>query len=384
MKKRLSILIATLLGLASCTKSRYATVGPYESDDAYYTSADTYISDFALVDDEAQMAGDSARANGTSDDYYDPSYVSPYSNSSGSYAADSYANNWYVSPWNTGYYGCGTYGGSGFSSYQYGSYWSYSPYGMMSMGFSPFNGYYSNYHFGYNTYCNPYYNSYYGYNPYNSWYTPYYSPNYYSGWAYSPWYTPFNYYSAGGNNDNNSGTSIVHGPRTSLSAFSANNSTYSNGLFYNGSKRDGQHHFTPQEVAAKPMTSGTSTAPATHPSKPSFERPVSTSKPTKPSPVYSPSKPTHDRTTAKPRVSDSRTTPSRNNQIKPSAPQRDTHRDTSPGTAKPHREYTTPAHHEVPSHSRPVTPSHDAPRSSPRTESPVRSSGGSTHSPHRK
>ncbi|MFM9006840.1 MAG: hypothetical protein ACKOSR_15280 [Flavobacteriales bacterium] len=130
----LSVLTATFF---SCTQSRYATVGAYESDDAYYTSSDTYIADFALVDDEAQMAisSDSASGVSTSDDYYDPNYSAPPV-----YSPNSSSNNWDTSPWNSGYNSCGNYCCSGFGNYQYGSYWN-SPSMMPGIGWNPYTGY---------------------------------------------------------------------------------------------------------------------------------------------------------------------------------------------------------------------------------------------------
>jgi hypothetical protein len=229
MTTRLIILMVLTAALSSCTKSRYATVGAYESDDAYYTSDDTYISDFALVDDEAQLASsnDSAAAHASSDDYYDPNYVSPFAS-----ATPTYNSNWTATPWNYGS-GCANSFGSGFGNYQYGSYWNCAPYEMPGIGWNPYTGYYSGFQFGYN----PYYNPYLSYNPYNSWYSPYYGGNYYSGWAYNPWPSPYNYASHG-NNDSGSISTVIHGPRNPISTISATNASYSSGLFYGSSKRD--------------------------------------------------------------------------------------------------------------------------------------------------
>src|SRR5689334_13241611 len=71
--------VIALLG-TSCTQSKYATSGSaYENDEVYYQPGDTYISDFALVDNEADAVpvdgsnagSSSSTAPANEDDYYD-------------------------------------------------------------------------------------------------------------------------------------------------------------------------------------------------------------------------------------------------------------------------------------------------------------------------
>ena len=368
MKTRILFLLVLTATLFSCTQSRYATVGAYESDDAYYTASDTYIADFALVDDEAQMASpsDSTSALSSSDDYYDPNYLAPPV-----YSPNSSSDNWDASPWNGGYNSCGNYCGSGFGNYQYGSYWN-SPYMMPGIGWNPYTGYYSSFNIGYN----PFYNPYMGYNPYSSWYTPYYSPNYYSGWAYNPWYSPYNYNS--GNNDGNSGTSLIYGPRNPISTISATNSSYTGGLFYNGTKRDLHTFVNEAQTTGKP-----STITQTHGVKPTN---ASDSRPTyKPTagPTFTPSKPRTDRGTARPGLSKPReSAPTRDRNLSnPVNPRND--RSTTPRTNSPSHERKPATRTEPTYRPRTETPSNDSPRATPRTESTPSRGSGSNSTPSR-
>ncbi len=390
MKTRILFFVVLTTIFFSCTQSRYATVGAYESDDAYYTAGDTYISDFALVDDEAQMAtaSDSATTSYSSDDYYDPNYLAP-----AVYSPNSSANNCNTSAWNGGYNSCNSYCGSGFGNYQYGSYWNSSPYMMPGIGWNPYSGYYSSFNLGYNPFYNPYYNPYLGYNPYNSWYTPYYSPYYYSGWAYNPWYSPYNYNNSNPN-DGASGSLTIHGPRNPISTISATNSSYTGGLFYNGTKRDLHTFANDAQSTSKPDTSVPASIERpenTKPTQPTFERP--SYKPTE-RPTYRPSKPANDRNVIKPGLTKPReTAPARDRNhtapAKPSQKQSTTPRNTSP--AREHK----PAYNTEPSQrTRTESPARETTRSSPNVESsPSRGSGsnsspsksgGSSSSPRRK
>jgi hypothetical protein len=393
MKTRIFLLLMLTASLYSCTRSRYATTGAYESDDAYYTSSDTYIADFALVDDEAQMAqsSDSASTSGSTDDYYDPNYSAPPV-----YTPNSTANSWNADPWNSGYNTCGNGFGSGFGNYYYGSHWNCSPVFMPSIGWNPYSGYYSNYTFMYgsNPYWNPYGSSPYGYNPYNSWYTPYYTPGYYSGWAYNPWYSPYNYYNTGVI-DNSSGGGIVYGPRNPISTISSTNSSYSSGLFYNGTKRDLHTYVNEIETNPKPTVNEGATLERPVASKP-YSPAAAARSGNKPStrPTYTPAKPNRPSETVKPGLTKPReVVPQRDRN--PSKPQSGRNQ-VSPST--PARERKPDVQSEPSSRPRSETPVRDTPRSGPRTESsPSRSSapasspsrsgnggGGSTNSPRRK
>ncbi len=401
MKTRLLFLMVLTAALFSCTRSRYATVGAYESDDAYYTSSDTYIADFALVDDEAQMAtsSDSSSTTTSSDDYYDPNY-----SSSPAFSPNTHSNNWSADPWNSGYNSCGNSFGSGFGNYNYGSHWNCNPYMIPSVGWNPYSGYYSNFTFvyGYNSFYNPYSTSPFGYNPYNSWYTPYYMPNYYNGWAYNPWYSPFNYSSLG-NNDGIGGSVAMHGPRNPITTISATNSSYSSGLFYNGTKKDLHSYVNTLQDNTKPNTStGGNVAPVTisKPSKPSASRPSNTFKPVESRPAYTPTKPNRDRSIAKPGITKPREIAPTRDRINNTSPRKDTGRPATPRTDRPVREYNPAPSRETPSRPRTETPTRSTPRSEsspsrsetspPRSSgsssspAPSRSSGGSSNSPRRK
>ena len=368
MKTKLMLLVAIAGSLFSCTRSRYATFGAYESDDVYYSSSETYIADFALVDDEAYYnpSIDSSSTHDSSDDYYDPNYTAPPV-----YTPNSTVNNWQPDPWNGGYYNNGYSMNSGFSNYNYGSYWNPGPSPMMGISWTPYGGYMANYSVGFS----PYYTPSWGYNPYNNWYTPYYSPYYYSGWAYSPSYNPNQYYS-NGMNDLPSAGGTIHGPRNPISAISGTSSSYSNGLFYNGSKRDMHTYANALETAPKPSVSSVSSS-----EKPSNSHSIRPG--VRPSQSNNFAKPGRDGNSDRPNAVNS--TPS-------SRPI------TSNSTGKPMRE-TAPESERVNTgrETRPASqidaPVRETPRTIPRAEpsrsngsspAPSRSGGGSTGSPRRK
>ena len=389
MKKQYLLLLSFAFGLASCTQSRYATTGAYESDDAYYTTNDTYISDFALVDDEAAMSlpADSTNnpSQASSDDYYDPNYITPQV-----YAPNSSANNWSADPWNNN---CGNPYGSNFGNYQYGSHWNCSPMPMAGIGWNPYGGYYSNSTMGYGSYYNPYS----AYNPYSSWYTPYYPNSYYSGWAYNPWNSPYNYYNTGGN-DNSSGGSIVYGPRNPISTISATNTSYSEGLFYNGTKRDLHAYVNTLEESEKPELQSPVSTVNSQVSKPRVTQNDGTSystKPTSPRPTYTASKPRRETNLAKPGLTTPRETLPKRDLLNTAPPIRDPSRTTKPKTEAPLRDNTPTPRNSSPSIPRTESPTRETPRAAPRTESspsrnsggsstPSRSSGGSTSGPRKK
>ncbi len=365
MNRKLMLLAALAMSLFSCTRSRYATFGAYESDDVYLSARDTYISDFALVDDDVEhnASVDSSSASDSSDDYYDPNYVAPPV-----YTPNTTANNWQPDPWNNGYYNSGSAFNSGFGNYNYGSYWNSSIYPMMGVTWSPYIGYTTSYSLGYP----PYYSPSWGYNPYNNWYTPYYSPYYYSGWAYGPSYNN-NLYYGGGLNDLPSVSRTVHGPRNSISAISGRNSSYSSDLFYNGSKRNLHAYVNELNAAPKPANTDAST----------LEKPSSS--------LSNSGSPSSNNHAAK---------PGRDSQTRPAATQPTGRPNTVNSGNRPTRD-TRPVYENERVNdgreTRPVqqteAPARETPRTQPRTEPsrsmgntapPSRSGGGSTGSPRRK
>jgi hypothetical protein len=382
MNIRYLFLACVIVSFASCTRSKYATQGAYESDDAYVSDDDTYIADFALVDDEAQLLTADTAAS-TSDDYYDPNYTAPtlYSpNSANNF--NSFGNN----PW-----GCNSGFGSGFGSYNYGSYWNpYSP--MVGIGWSPYSGYYTQYGmgFGYNPYCSNFYS------PYNSWYTPYYSPYYYNSPAYNSWYSPYNYYNngwGGFNSDtDNQPATIVYGPRNPIASLGANNSSYTGNVFYSGIKKDNLHPYVNSLNEASKETAVDRPSGVITPNTPSLTKfPATNQKPAvvrQPSRTYTPSLPSREeRRPAKPgfHSAPTRTTT-------PSKPGK-TGTDKQPSTGR-----KSPARNSSIERDEPASrPRYEAPRSSGRDSTPARSSspapssspsrssgGGSSNSPRRK
>lgn len=386
--------LACAVFLFSCSQSKYATVGAYESDDAYFSSDDNYISDFALVDDEAAMNASSDSSVSFSDDYYDPNYVAPQT-----FSPNNNNSLWNPDPW-----GCGPgFCNGGFGAYQYGSFWNpYQP--TMGLGWSPFSGYYTS--FGMNYGFNPYMN---GWNSwsYNPWYTPYYSPYYFNSWAYNPWYSPFNYSPMGWNSfgwpvSGNEFTvgNIVQGARNPISSMGSNNSAYSSNLFYSGLKKNEVHSYV------ETLNDDSRNTSRTKPSKlPSHE---SVSSVAKPSVVRSNTQGVFNRAPVV-RESDRATKPQRTTSrpVKPgfhNAPVRT----TSPGRTTPNRELNpsngrnvapgripsdrgrTAPDRSSPRRDAPSSPGRDfspptrssSPSSSP--SAPSRSGGGGSNSPRRK
>lgn len=237
--------------LSSCTQQRYATNGAsYENDEVYYQKGDTYITDFALVDNLPDQKPDNYVDPNQVDDYYDPSaqtttpaqtddYVddSSYSDGSGNvtnnYYGDVYQDN--SSGWglNSPYYG--NYGWNNWGPYSRLSWnpyvgWTYRyGWGFSSWGFNNWGSCYWNDPWCWNNswYGSPYYggwgcgwnSSYYG------WGSPYY------GWGYGNYYNINNYYGGGGwnGNDDGFGNGIVYGPRPTISVGSSVSSSYEGG-----------------------------------------------------------------------------------------------------------------------------------------------------------
>jgi hypothetical protein len=379
MNVRYLLLASLVLTFASCTQSKYATRGAYESDDAYVSDDDTYIADFALVDDEAQLAGADTAAS-TSDDYYDPNYTAPQVYTPNGYNSyDSYNAN----PW-----GCNSGFGSGYGSYNYGSYWNpYSP--MVGIGWSPYSGYYTQFGmgFGYNPYCSNFYS------PYNSWYSPYYSPYYYNSPAYSPWNSPYNYnnYGWGGyyGDTADQPSTTVYGPRNPIATLGSNNSSYTGNVFYSGIKKDDLHSYV-NSLNDGSKENGVIQPGATTPSAPSVSKqPSTTYKPTvirQPSRGYTPSTPSRTQERyAKPGF---HAPPARTS---PTTQPKGTGTPKQPATGRKSPSSSSTIDREEPTE----RPRYEAPRSTGRESSPSRSSspspspsrsgnGGSTNSPRRK
>lgn len=241
MKKIILPIILAAVILASCNNNKYATSGKgsYETDEVYYQPSDTYISDFALVDDEAQMAdGEQATTSpsNSGDDYYSGD---PGSSSQNGNVTNNYYGDVYQSPWGSGY-------GGGFGNYSYGT-WNNWPGCQYNLGWNPWNGWYFSFNYGYNWGVNPYYNPYYSYG--YGWYSPYYNPWYYNQWGYNTWYSPYNYNNPwfgynnpyyggywGGNywNDGDDFAGVIFGNRNPLATGTLENSTYGDDLFYTG------------------------------------------------------------------------------------------------------------------------------------------------------
>ncbi|MFN0032047.1 MAG: hypothetical protein ACKVOR_07805 [Flavobacteriales bacterium] len=253
MKKFLLPIVAIVFFITSCTQQRYATNGArYENDEVYYQPGEHFISDFALVDDEVAQGNETPGEdyvdpnmvdNATSEDEYYDGQVDNYSSDdyNDGDVVNNYYGNVYQSPygsmWN-GYYG-NPYGSNGMLTWNPFYGWRYRCYWGMGWGFN--NSYYNNW---YSPWNDPWYgngwcwNDPYGYNPwygnygYGGWYNGYgYNNNWYgnNGWCNNGYYG--NGYYGGGNNwndDNNSYSGVVYGPRPNVSVGSSINSSYDN------------------------------------------------------------------------------------------------------------------------------------------------------------
>jgi hypothetical protein len=253
--RTINFLMITLaaISIVSCTSNRYAATGPYESDEVYYTSDETYISDFALVDDE--VAANHTPAQDNSETYSDDYYTGPNSGSNNN--SDGITNNYYGNVYQSPWMGTPGYWNSGFGGYNFGTQWNnWGP--SLQLGWSPWSGWYStfNYNWGWNNgwnngWHNPFWNN-------GWWNSPFYDPWGWNGWyGYQPfgwnpyWNSPFNYYYPGFYNPgmawNNGGwfndsdnNGFVFGPRNPIAVTNSVNSTYSDNIFYNGTKEEGQ------------------------------------------------------------------------------------------------------------------------------------------------
>ena len=243
MRKLMFLFVLLAIVLFSCKQNKYATSGgKYESDDVYYQPSDKYISDFALVDDEARM-DQSTLSRSTEGDstttLYQDDYYSGNTDSTNDNAVNNYYGPVYESPWNYGGFG----NNGGFGNYGYGSF-SCWPMSNFSIGWNPWTGWYTGFNFGYN----------WGYSCYNSgwnngWYSPFYTPGCFNQWGYNTWYSPFNYnnpyygfnnpyyggnYNGGFWSNGDVYANTMYGHRNPLATATAVNSTYGHDVFYSG------------------------------------------------------------------------------------------------------------------------------------------------------
>ncbi len=246
MKNSLLFIVLISIALFSCKPNKYATSGgKYESDDAYYQPNDKYISDFALVDDEARMDNSTSsqqpevdsNTNTNQDDYYSGNSDTSSDITTGN--TYNYYGNVNQSPWNYGGYGCN----NGFGNYGYGSFSNW-PQSSVCLGWSPWSGWNTSFNFGYNWGYSPYYG---GWN--NGWYSPYYGMGCFNQWGYNTWYSPYNfnnpyfgfnnpyyggYYNGSFWGDGDAYANTIHGHHNPLATTTAVNSTYGNDVFYSG------------------------------------------------------------------------------------------------------------------------------------------------------
>lgn len=232
MKNLLIPVVLFALVATSCNTARNTTTGgSYEIDEVYYQPGDTFISDYALADNEPESTQDNQNQPNTptEDDYYNPDT----SNGTGNVT-----NNFYGDYYNySGLNGFrGRYYNSAFGWPNYYSSWS--PYSGWSFGINYSIGFYNGFGWydpwGWN---NPWYNTW-GYNPYcwNTWNQPYgfYNPHYAWGNPYygNYWYNGYGqpyYGNSWGWNDNTGGSRLA-GHRPSISSGSHITSSYQDGV----------------------------------------------------------------------------------------------------------------------------------------------------------
>lgn len=236
-----TVLLAMLV--SSCSTSQYAVKdGNYESDEVYYQPGEKFISDYALVDDEAESqsaAGDS-EATRSEDDYYSGDNTTSTTNNGG--VVNNYYGNVYNAPgqmfggrfygstflWPSYYSTWNPYTGWNFGinygmHWGWGSYWN-DPWGWNNPWYDPW---------GYNNWC------------WNSWRNPYGFYNPYFGWGYgygygygNYWYNGYGSPGFGWNNGWNNGwdgpnnNGFITGNRPALSVGSAINSSYDESVVY--------------------------------------------------------------------------------------------------------------------------------------------------------
>lgn len=236
-------LFALAAAIGACSSSQYATDGrSYENDDVYYQKGESFISDFAIVDDpdvapdpapaesapatapaddeyyeEATAQDNTSTDQGVTHNYYGSVYN--YGGFNNGFAPNYYAgfNNGWYNPWQPGlnlvwdpYRGWHV---SYLNNFGWGNYWN-DPWGWNSPCYDPWF---------YNSWCWNSWNSPYGfYNPYG-WNSPYcYNGNYWFNGYGNGYY--YEYFNNGFGNSN-----VVFGQRPSLTVANAINSSYSNG-----------------------------------------------------------------------------------------------------------------------------------------------------------
>jgi hypothetical protein len=175
-------------------------------------------------------------------------------------------------------------------------------------------------------------------------------------------------------NDLPSVGATVHGPRNPISAISGTSSSYSSGLFYNGSKRDLHTYVNELEKAPKPAIAA---SPST--ASPS----VTYTNSSRPSHGNSVAKPGRDGNTARPSTMQPSSRPNTGNSN--SKPASDTRPIMENERVNAGRETRPTPQTDAPARETPRTmPRAEPSRSSGSSPAPSRSGGGSTGSPRRK
>lgn len=264
MKKFLLLFGLSSALFSSCTQQRYATgTSSYENDEVYLTSDDTYISDFAIVDNEPEQNGqttapaDYVDPNSIDDDYYGEQ--STESVQEEYYSDGSMINNYYGDVYQD-QSGFGQNNSFGYYNNSWNNWGSnsmliWNPYSGWRLrynwgyGYGCFGGFYNN-PWGWNTpwydpwfgnsWCSNNWNSGFGiYDPWG-WNSPYYCGNF---WGNNNWYGN-NYWNNNNwnnngwtNNDGSGGGGIVFGPRPTISVGSSINSSYDNGTLVSHSAK---------------------------------------------------------------------------------------------------------------------------------------------------
>jgi hypothetical protein len=246
---QLFILAIASMFIASCGSTQYASNGKsYENDDVYYQTDETYISDFAIVDDpeavnmDTPAAESAPNATTSEDEYYEDAPDPQLANEEDetyNYYGNVY-NYGYLSPGYSGYY----------AGYNNGWYNPWTP--SMNVIWDPYRGWHINYglNYGWGNYWN---------DPWG-WNSPCYDPWSYNSWSWNSWNSPYGYYNPYGwnspycgygnywyngygnynyydyynNNNNNGQANVTFGHRPSITVGSAINSAYTDGNLNSG------------------------------------------------------------------------------------------------------------------------------------------------------
>ncbi len=226
--------------LAACASNKYATNGQsYEHDDVYFQPDETFISDFAIVDDPVAVNVDApptVTEEPAVDEYYVQEESAPLEDE-----IPAATHNYYGNVYNYGGFGSG-FNSNYYSGFNNGWYNPWQP--GLNLVWDPYRGW----HMSYNTYIGwgNYWNDPWGWN------SPCYDPWSYNSWAWNSWNTPYGYcnpygwnnsycsygnywYNGYGNsyydpyNNGYSAGNVVYGNRPSLTVGSHINSSYANG-----------------------------------------------------------------------------------------------------------------------------------------------------------